>query len=595
MEEINKNEINNNMNNNQNRNILNDENMKRQQRGRSKGKRVEKKKGNKKKFKMMVLIILVLLVIGIILFKITDYIILDKNTTTNLVINNNNVTLNLKNEIIIKEDNIYLSKQDVANFFDQYIYEDPDTKQIITTHDKKIAELTFDENVMQVNDSDVKIYGTMFEENEIIYIPMADMVDVYNIEIQYIEETKVLTIDSLDRAQTKAIVTSDMAIKSSTGIISKTLDRVEKGDTVIVISSTENYTKVRTDNGKVGYVKTDKLENEFVVREAYEEEKQIEGKINLTWEYFSEYGSAPNMDGQTIEGINVVSPSFFYLDDDGELKENVGTSGKAYIDWAKENGYKVWPMVGNAEAGITVTSEVMNDYEKREKLILDLVEVAVKYQLDGLNIDFENMKEEDKDLYSRFIIELTPRLKEFGMVVSVDVTAPDGAPTWSLCFDRHVLGNVADYIIFMGYDQYGASSPNPGTTAGFDWVELSVDKFLGREEIEPEKLILAVPFYTRVWTTNSSGEIISNSTVSIENIDKVVPESTTRVWDEELKQYYAEYESGGNKKEIWIEDIESLKAKIELINEKELAGVASWVRGMETEEVWTMFKQELGL
>ncbi len=202
------------------------------------------------------------------------------------------------------------------------------------------------------------------------------------------------------------------------------------------------------------------------------------------------------------------------------------------------------------------------------------------------------MKQEDKDMYSRFIIELTPRLKEIGLVTSVDVTAPDGGETWSMCFDRHVIGDVADYIVFMAYDQYGVSSNKPGTTAGYDWVKLSLNKFLQTEEIKSEKIILAVPFYTRVWTTSANGEI-SSKTVDMKNIDKVIPEGTEKHWDEELKQNYAEYTSGGTKKQIWIEDLDSLKEKISLIKENNLAGVGSWQKGMENDDVWQMFKKEL--
>lgn len=325
-----------------------------------------------------------------------------------------------------------------------------------------------------------------------------------------------------------------------------------------------------------------------------EDEKQISGKVNLVWDYYSEVASAPNRGTQTIEGINVVSPSFFYIDKNGNFKENVGNSGKDYITWAHNNGYKVWPMVSNAGTGmLSVTSKIMNSYELRKQLIEDIVSSCVKYDLDGINIDFENMKQEDKDLYSRFIIELTPRLKEIGMVISVDVTAPDGGETWSLCFDRHVIGDVADYIVFMAYDEYGLSSTTPGTTAGYDWVKLGLTKFLQTEEIEPEKIILGIPLYTRVWTTNSNGEIISRTTVDMKDINNVIPNNVEKKWDDKLKQYYVEYTSNGNKKQIWIEDIDSLKAKVSLVTENNLGGVASWQKGMETEDVWKMLKEEL--
>ena len=540
--------------------------------------------------------IIALFVIFVVAMIMNNFIILDNNKTTNLVINNKNVTSNLKNEILIEDNIIYLSKGDVANFFDKYIYEEKETNQIITTYDKKIAAIGFDDNEMTINGSKKEIYAHAINKNGTTYLPISEMKDVYNIEIENIEDTKVITMDSLDREEKQAIVTSNLAVKSSTNFITKTVDRVNKGDSVIVVSTDGKYSRIRTENGKLGYIKTKKLENEFVVRESMEDEKQIEGKVNLTWDYFSQYGSAPDRSGTTIDGINVVSPAFFYLDTDGELKENVGDEGQAYIEWAHSNGYKVWPMVANAEAAkesLSITSNIMNSYTKRQELIEDIVNVCVKYELDGINIDFENMKQEDKDMYSRFIIELTPRLKEIGLVTSVDVTAPDGGETWSLCFDRHVIGDVADYIIFMAYDQNGVSSTKPGTTAGYNWVKLSLNKFLTTEEIEPEKIILAVPLYTRLWTTDDSGKLLSNPTVAMNAVDNTIPEGIEKQWDDDLKQNYVEYTDGNNKKQMWIEDIDSLKAKVSLIKENNLAGVASWVKDMETQEFWQMLKQEL--
>lgn len=553
----------------------------------------EEMEKKKKIIKISFFAVITLIVLFIIMLIASNVIVFDKNKETNLVINNRNVTQDLKNGVLIKDDVIYLSEDDVQNFFDKYIYTEEENGKIITTYDKKIAEIGFEDNVIEINGSEKEIYAHAIEENGITYLPISEMNDVYNLEMENIEESKVVTMDSLDREQKKAILNSNVSVKSSKNLIAKTIDKAKKGDSVVVISNDGKFVKVRTENGKIGYVKSKKLDSEFLVREAMEEEKQIEGKINLTWDYFSTVGSAPNRNGTTIEGVNVVSPAFFYLDENGDLQENIGKSGKNYINWAHENGYKVWPMVSNAEAGIEVTSTIMNSYEERKKLIEKIVSLCVENNLDGINVDFENMKEEDKDLYSRFIIELTPRIKEIGMVISVDVTAPDGAPAWSLCFDRHVIGDVADYIVFMAYDQYGKSSDKAGTTAGYNWVKLSLDKFLQTEEIESEKIILGIPFYTRLWTTNSDGEVISNSTVTMKNIDNVLLSDAERNWNDELKQYYVEYSDGNNKKEIWIEDIESLKAKVSLVKENNLAGIGSWEKDMESEEVWQMLAEEL--
>ena len=554
---------------------------------------IEKKKKIIIKIGITILAIIVLFIIAMIA---NNYIILDNNTTTNLIINNTNVTSNLRNEIIQEDGVIYLSEDDIANFFDKYIYLEEENNKVITTYNKKIAEVSLEENKININGADKTTSASAIERDGVIYIPISEMTEVYDIEIGNIEETKIITLDSLDKEQRKAIVTSNLAVKSSTNFIARTVDRVKEGEAVVVISSDEEYSRIRTENGKIGYVKTNKLANEYAVREDMPEEKQIEGKINMTWDYYSEVGSAPDRTGTTIDGVNVVSPSFFYIDENGRFTENVGESGEAYIDWAHENDYKVWPMVSNAPAAnesLEITSEIMNSYENRKELIEQIVDACVAYDLDGINIDFENMKQEDIDLYSRFIIELTPRLNEIGMVVSVDVTAPDGGETWSMCFDRNVIGDVADYIVFMAYDQNGVSSTTPGTTAGYNWVELNLVKFLQTEEIDPDKLILGIPFYTRIWTEDTDGVIVRNSTVNMEDIEDILPDNVERTWDDELKQYYVEYQEENYTRKMWIEDIESLKAKVSLVNTNNLAGVASWQYGMETEDVWSMLKEEL--
>lgn len=563
-----------------------------------KGKRTADKKikKNKKvlKNKKMIKIIFAIIVLIFVGIMANNYIIFDKNKSINLIINNNNVTSQLKNEVIIEEDNIYISEADIKNFFDKYITEEGD--KIITTYEKKIAEVSTTENIININGADKKTETKAIKKGEIMYLPISEMTEVYNIEIGNKSKTKVVTLDSLDKEQEKAIIKSGTSVKSSTNFIAKTIDRIKKGESVVIISSDKKYSKIRTENGKIGYIKTKKLTNEYKVRENMEEEKQINGKVNMTFDYYSEVTSAPNRDGTKIEGVNVVSPSFFYIDKNATFKENIGDEGKAYIDWAHNNGYKVWAMASNAPAAkedLEITSRIMNSYEKRKKLIGILVNRCVQYGLDGINIDFENMKAEDKDVYSRFIIELEPRLKEIGVVLSVDVTAPDGGETWSMCFDRNVIGNVADYIVFMAYDEYGTSSTKSATTAGYDWVKLNLTKFLQTEEIKSDKIVLGIPLYTRIWTENKDGTLVKSSTVNMKDVDSVLPSDVEKKWDDQLKQYYVEFEKDSTIKKMWIEDIKSLKEKVSLITDNKLGGVASWQKGMESDEVWSMLNEEL--
>lgn len=510
----------------------------------------------------------------------------------NLIINNNNVTARLKKDIYINEKNyIYMSMADIKNYLDKYIDYDQEENQVVTTYGEKIAVLPIGKNEITINNSKFNLLsGIETKENE-IYLPISQMANVYNMDISYMKEKQTLVLDSLEKEFVKADIASNVSIKYKETFLSKTVDKLKKGDKVVLIQKNDKWSKVRTSNGKIGYVKTSKLQNEFYVRQNLQTQKENK-KINLVWDYFSEYGKAPNRAGTTIEGVNVVSPSFFSLvsKGNGKINENVGNSGISYMNWAKQNGYKVWAMMSNNSYKDT-TSEVLNSYELRTNLINKIVDLTNKYNLDGINIDFENMNESDKDVFSRFIIELSPKLKEAGKVLSVDVTAPDGGETWSMCYDRNVIGDVADYIVFMAYDQYGSGSPKEGTTAGYNWVETNLKKFIDREEIASNKIILGIPLYTRLWKEENGK--VSSKTVNIKSIDTVLPKNVTKQWNEELKQNYAEYEKEGTTYKMWIEDEESIKAKVRLVKQYNLAGTAAWEKDRETENIWTIIKQGL--
>ena len=549
---------------------------------------------NRDIIKKVIIILLALVVIGFVVVKAEIFIKEKTDGKINLIINNNNVTSRLKNEVRIDDGIIYVSMDDMKNFFDKYIYIEEETNEIITTYDDKIASIGFESNKLTLNGSTKKISAHALKDNDIVYMPISEMQDVYNIELKNIEDTKVITIDSLDREQISADTKSKISIRSKSRFFSKTVDKVQKGETVILVDDGQDsgWAKIRTQKGKVGYVKANKLTDITTIREAKERTKQITGKVDMFWDYYSQYVKAPDRTGQTIDGVNVVSPSFFYLDkNDGSLKDNVGDAGISYINWAHSNGYKVWPIISNAEAGIKITSTILNSYTKRQKLIESIVQKCAQYDIDGINVDFENMYEADKDKYSRFIIELMPRMLEMGIVTSVDVTAPDGDPNWSLCFDRNVLGDVADYLIFMAYDQYGTSSTKPGTTAGLNWVETSLKKIIDYDQVDTQKIILGMPFYTRQWTITADGQIKDRTVVSMMNIK--IPNNVEKQWDDTLKQYYIEYASGKNTVKMWIEDGTSIKEKVSLVSKYNLGGTSCWRKDMETSNVWTIIKEGL--
>lgn len=565
----------------------------------------EEKRGlkiNKIKFIRNIIISLIALIIVAVIFMVApNYVMEEDDGKIHLIINNTNLTSSdrLSNDVLIENGVIYLSEQDISRFFDSYLYYENKYNQYITTSNTKVATIEVGSNKMEVNGISTPISGTIIERDgengeKIVYLPFSEMKDVYNVEIQNIEETNIILIDSLDREQITAEATKDFSVKLKTKFLSRTIDKVKKGEQVVVISKTnDGWAKIRTAKGKIGYVKIDKLQNEKKVRENMEQEQQIENeKISMVFDYYSESRVAPNRNGTTITGVNVVSPSFFVLKElgKGEIIDKVGTSGQNYIKWAKENGYKVWAMFAN-DSMIETTSEILNDYKVRKQTIENIVDLAVQYGIDGINLDFENIYKEDKDMFTRFVIELYPRLKDLGMSLTVDVTAPDGGDNWSLCYDRDALADNCDYLVYMGYDQNNASSSKAGPVAGYNWVRTNVNKFLGQEAVESSKLILAIPFYTRIWTENEAGELIDSDIVNMKDVDNVIKGRAEKQWDEVTRQNYVEYTQGRNTYKMWIEDAASVKEKLLLANEKNLAGVAFWEKDRESEDVWNVINE----
>ena len=546
-----------------------------------------------------IFVVIIFLCITIFILKIApNYIRNEISDKTNLVINNSNITKRLKNDILVENDVIYISTKDIANFFDEHIFYDNTYDSLITTSNTKVATMKLGEKKAKINDVTFSLIAGAKKVDGEFYIPFSEIgKSVYNVETSYKKETDTVVIISLDRALTYGNSSKNNNVKYKPTVFSKSVDKVGRGDTLTIVDTDEEipsgWKKVTTENGKIGYVKENTIVNIQKMRDTLKVDKQIEGNVSVVWDYFSIYGKAPQRTG-TIEGVNVVSPTFFALKDGGrgEITANVGTQGINYINWAHSNNYKVWALVSN-DSNKVLTSTILNDYNLRNNLINNILSVAENYNLDGINIDFENIKMADKDVFSRFIIELAPRLRDLGKVLSVDVTAPDGSEDWSLCYDRNVLGDVADYIMFMAYDQHGKSSTEAGTVAGYDWVENSLKKFIDREEVDSSKIVLGIPFYTRVWTEENGK--LDSFTVEMKETDNYIPEGVEKEWKDDVKQNYVEYQKNGKTYKIWIEDEESIKCKLELIQKYNLAGAAYWEKDRESDSIWKLISEELNI
>lgn len=558
-------------------------------------KEKQKEKKGLKMFSKIIVIAVFVCAVSVVINLAPNYIKDELQGKVNVIINNSNVTKSLKFDAFIDENgNVYLSTKDIANFFDDNIFYDNKYDQLITTSKTKVATLGINKTEIDINGSKKTIYAPAIEKDKEYYLPISELQTVYNVEVNYVEDTKIVTIDSLDREQKRANSSKNQSVKYLPTFFSKNVDEVKGGESVIVISeNVDGYVKIRTKNGVIGYIKD--VANIRNIRENMVYEKQIEGNISLVWDYFSEYVSAPDRRGTSLKGVNVVSPTFVTLvsEGNGRIDTNIGSQGERYITWAHENGYKVWPSFSNNSYKQT-TSAILNDYKLRQTLINNIVTVALQNNFDGVNLDFENIYMADKDMFTRFVIELAPRLREYGMVLSIDVTAPDGSEDWSMCYNRNALAKQADYLVFMAYDQHNSESVEAGTTAGADWIEVALKKFVGtQEEVPAEKLILGMPFYTRLWKEQNGN--LSSYALYMKSIDSTIPSNVQRIWKDDVKQNYVEYTRSGITYKMWIEDEASISAKCDLVNEYKLAGAAYWSKDRETPNIWNVISEKLNV
>lgn len=343
---------------------------------------------------------------------------------TNLIINDEDLTEKLIQNIYIDESsNIYLSKEDIANFFDKNIYYDEKTNTVITTSNTKTASIVLDDNKMIVNGVEQILNAKVFKNNETIYIPISELSLVYNIDTNYIKETDIVIIEKLNSGLIKADVEEDSIIKFKPRGISKKVGKVEKGEEVSCYYTTsKGWRLIRTKNGILGYVKANTLNNEYIVRQDFDDEiKTAEITTSL------KNGSTLTLYNNNKEATKIMIQTLFNFGIDG----TIGITQEV----ASNNDYKIWATVSNK--GLEKqTGTLISDYVKRTELINTIVNFISKYKVAGINIDFN--KVENNEDFNRFIIELTPRLREIGITTNIILNDS---------FNESGIVGIVDYLI----------------------------------------------------------------------------------------------------------------------------------------------------
>jgi spore germination protein YaaH len=524
--------------------------------------------------------------------------------TTSLVVGGDIVTSRVSPEIV--DEQILLPLDLVKKYFDPNIYWDGKAKKVtITTRDKVIRMKTESLSAL-INNKPVSLNIPVSEKGGTVLIPIEFLSDFYNIKTTYIKENNVIVIDYKNSPIQLARPISEKAVMRNGRSIHNPIVKNmgtrggEAGDAALrIFGEYDRWYKVRASDGTVGFI-----EKRFVsvsppvVPEAPATDtstppwKPAKGKINLVWEF--DYGEGPDVSKiKKMDGLDVVSPTWFHIADE---KGNISNRADIkYVNWAHKNGYKVWALLNNDVSPAT-TGKFLNNTDVRDYIMRQVLSYASLYKLDGINIDFENINVGDKDALTQFVREITPLLKNQGLVVSMDVGVPDGSENYSLCYDFKALGQIVDYIMLMAYDQHWTSSPQAGSTAQITWVEQKLKKTL--QSVPQQKLILGLPFYTRLWKedTGKDGKttVTCLKSLSMEDSKKLVEDNHVQAkWDEESGQFYAQYEKDNSIYKIWLEDENSINLKSSLVQKYGLAGAASWRRNFETPSIWEVLNKNL--
>ena len=402
-----------------------------------------------------------------------------------------------------------------------------------------------------------------------------------------------VVIESMELCKELAAIKKDTAVRWRAGVKSDILTEVAKGEQVMILDSeqVEGWVKVATANGCIGYVKESRVGTRAMVTGArtleYEEPEytsiQLDEKVRLGFHAVYNRTANGNLESmlETAYNINVVSPTWFSLSD------NVGNfthiASEEYVQTAHSCGIQVWGLVEDiTNRNVIDTYEILGNSQSREHLIHGLMETALAYGLDGLNIDLEGIRGRDGAHFVQFLRELSIRCREEGLILSVDNYPPNQG---NMYYDYAEQGVVADYVVLMGYDEHWGGCGNPGSTASQPFVENSLDNLL--ELVPADKIINALPFYTRLWAT--AGQTVTDKAIFMKSINNAVNEYGMIIdFDEASGQKYAKAEVNGTVYEMWIEDYASIENKLIAVQERDLAGVAAWRLGYEEQQIWEL-------
>lgn len=430
------------------------------------------------------------------------------------------------------------------------------------------------------------------ESDGTVYISLDVVKEYTDLDYAYYSDPNRVVIRNDWDGVEQATVQSDTAqVRQKGGIKSLILADVQKGDTLLYLENLDNWCKVMTADGYTGYIQTEDIaepeaiEARTAKKDSYERITR-DHKINLVWHQSTSTESNDAMAEMTAEmtGVNVISPTWFSVTDETGTISSLASAD--YVKLAHDAGREVWGLIDNFNEAFDETTDLAYA-SVRSRIIEQLLAEAASCGMDGINVDFENLKEAGIPHYLQFLRELTSAAHAQNLVVSVDTPVPQA---YTMYYQRGEQARFVDYMIVMAYDEHFAGSEEAGSVSSLPFVQQAVEEMT--RVMPADQVICGIPFYTRVWTEKFGQSAITSEVLGMDGAKNYAKENQmTETWDASLGQNVATVETSDARYTIWMEDEQSMEEKLKVIQSADLAGVAEWKLGFERADVWSLISE----
>lgn len=507
----------------------------------------------------------------------------------------------------------YVEYSVVRERINKRFYWDPNESVLLyTLPDGNVSVEVGSSEYTEITEKKNTDYTILRTEGRTAYIALPFIQEYTNMEYEvYDNPDRAVITSEWGKIQT-AEIKRDTQVRYQGGVKSPILTEISKGSKVVVLDDENDWMKVGTEDGFVGYVKTSALRDAATETTSREFEEPVYTNISKDYTINMAWHNVSNSDAnsyilETIagtKGLTTIAPTWFSLSD---TEGNVSSLADSdYVNYAHQSNLEVWAVLRDFHGGINSydeTYEVLSYTSKRTKVINQVIAEAIETGIDGINLDFELISTECGQHYIQFVRELSVKCRQNGLVLSVDNYVPQ---PYNEHYDIEEQGAVADYVVIMGYDEHTEGSYEAGSVASIGYLKNGITDAL--ESVPAEKLIAGVPFFTRLWfeTPKTEEELadeagteaasypdkVTSTAYSIDEAAQVVKNAGAEAqWDKETMQNYAEWDADGGTYKIWLEDEQSLEEKLKVIKSNNLAGVAEWSLGMEDSGVWDLILQ----